>query len=134
CWAREATSPPLRSRSGMDGWTRSITIGGLPGTGTSTACRTLQQHSGLPYVYVGQLFRDLAKEHKMTLAEFGAYAEEHPHIDRELDDRQARLLRDRPILLEGRLSGYVAFRDRIPAFKVWFTCDPHERARRVVER
>lgn len=113
---------------------RSLTIGGLPGTGTTTACAALERLTGLPYVYAGEIFRKMAAERGMTLEQFGAYAERDPKIDRDLDDRQAKLLAEGPVLLEGRLSGFLAHRDRVPAFKVWFTCDPYERARRVVER
>lgn len=109
-------------------------MGGLPGTGTTTACRTLSARSGLRHEYVGELFRKLASERGMTLAEFGTHAEAHPEVDRALDDRTARLLRGAPVVLEGRLAGYVAFRDRVPAVKAWFTCDPYERARRIVDR
>lgn len=115
-------------------WPRTLTVGGLPGTGTTTACQTLQELLGLRYVYAGQIFRDMANEHGMNLERFGAYAEQHPEIDRSLDDRQVRLLREGPLLLEGRLAGYFAHRERIPAFKAWFTCDPYVRADRVVKR
>lgn len=113
---------------------RTITIGGLPGTGTTTACRSLQAITGLPYTYAGQIFRDMAKEHRMTLEQFGRYCEEHPEMDRSLDERQLALLRGAPLLLEGRLSGFLAQRERLPAFKVWFTCDPWVRAERIVNR
>jgi cytidylate kinase len=114
---------------------RHLTIGGLPGTGTTTACQNLKDRLGLPFVYAGQIFRDLAKEHHMTLEQFGRYCEEHPEIDRKLDEHQVRLLRQPdPILLEGRLSGFLAHRENIPAFKVWFTCDPWVRAERIVQR
>lgn len=114
---------------------RILTIGGLPGTGTTTACRTLSQKTGLPHVYAGQRFRDLANAKGMTLAEFSAYAEQHPEVDRQLDAWQAEILAaGRPVILEGRMSGYLAYRDRRPAYKVWFTCDPYERGKRLVER
>jgi CMP/dCMP kinase len=70
----------------------------------------------------------------MTLEQFGAYCEAHPEVDRALDAYQAELLKGDPILLEGRLSGYLAYRDRMPAYKVWFTCDAYVRGRRLVDR
>lgn len=115
-------------------WTRTLTVGGLPGTGTTTACRTLSDRSGLRHVYAGQMFRDQAARSGMSLEEYGAHAEEHPEVDLELDRRQAEVLRGAPVILEGRLSGFLAYRDRRPAVKVWFTCDAYERARRLVER
>lgn len=111
-----------------------LTVGGLPGTGTTTVCRSLSELSGLTYVYAGRIFRDMADEKGMTLEEFGAHAEAHAAVDLELDARQVELLKGGPVILEGRLSGYWAYRDRVPAFKTWFTADAHERARRLVAR
>lgn len=115
-------------------WTRTLTVGGLPGTGTTTACRALAALSGLKHVYAGEMFRGVAAKKGMTLAEFSAHAERHPEFDRELDAHQAQILQGPPVILEGRLSGYLAYRDKVPAVKVWFTCDPYVRAKRVVER
>lgn len=113
---------------------QSITVGGLPGTGTTTACHTIAERTKLPYVYAGAIFREMAKEQKMTLEAFGAYCEQHPEVDRALDDRQVQILRGPPVLLEGRLSGFLAARERIPAHKVWLTCDPWVRSDRIVNR
>lgn len=76
----------------------------------------------------------MAHERRMSLEKFGAYCEVHPEMDRELDQRQVDFLRKGPLLLEGRLSGYLADREEIPSFKVWFTCDPYVRSDRIVER
>lgn len=113
---------------------RHLTIGGLPGTGTTTACKTLEHDTGLRYVYAGQIFRDMAKAKNMTLEQFGRYCETHPEADRSLDDQQIELLKGPAILLEGRMSGFLAHRERLPAYKVWFTCDPWVRAQRIVNR
>lgn len=118
----------------MPEWTTTITIGGLPGTGTTTACRTLEKLSGLSYVYAGRLFRQRAEELGMSLERYGAYCEQRPEEDQKLDDQQVALLRGPPLVLEGRLSGYLAHREKLPAFKVWFVCDPYTRALRVMER
>lgn len=111
-----------------------MTIGGLPGTGTTTACGRLREITKLPHVYAGQIFRDMARARNMTLEQFSRYCEEHPEPDRGLDMKQIEYLRGPPVLLEGRLSGFLAWREKIPAFKVWFTCDPWVRAERIVGR
>ena len=118
----------------VPGFDRSITIGGLPGTGTTTACRLVREQTGLHYVYAGQMFRDMARQQGMSLEQFGRYCEEHPEVDRRLDDEQIELLKGPPILQEGRMSGVLAARNNIPAYKVWFTCDPWVRAERIVNR
>lgn len=112
----------------------SITVGGLPGTGTSTLCTILQRRTGLPYVYAGQIFREEAARRGMDLADFGRLCEKDPSVDRALDARQLELLRQGPLILEGRLSGHIAHRNGVPALKVWLECEGQERIRRVVER
>jgi predicted cytidylate kinase len=108
-----------------------LTVGG---TGTSTLCRLLQQRLGLPYTYAGALFREEAARRGLTLAEFGALSQKDPSIDAALDDRQIFLLRKGGLILEGRLSGWLAQRHRINAVKVWVTCNEAERIRRIVDR
>ncbi|MGB0653649.1 MAG: (d)CMP kinase [Thermoplasmatota archaeon] len=113
---------------------RTVTVGGLPGTGTSTLCRLLEARLGLPYTYAGALFRAEAERRGMSLADFGALCQQDPAVDQALDDQQLELLRAGNVLLEGRLSGWLAHRHAIPALKVWVACDDGERLRRLVER
>ena len=94
----------------------------------------LEQALGLPYVYVGQLFREEAVRRGMTLAEYNALAQEDEAVDRSIDDRQLDLLRGGGVILEGRLAGWLAQRHDLQAFKVWVVCDEAERIRRLVER
>lgn len=111
-----------------------ITVGGLPGTGTSTLCKNLQAETGLPYVYAGRIFRDEARRRGMDLAAFGALCERDPSIDHALDERQMELLQEGGLILEGRLSGWLAHLNRVHALKVWVVCDEPERIRRLVDR
>jgi CMP/dCMP kinase len=111
-----------------------LTVGGLPGTGTTTLCRLLERALQLPYIYAGQLFREEAAARGMTLAEFNALAAEDPSVDKELDLRQIELLRGGGVILEGRLAGWLAQRYEIAAFKVWLVCAEEERVRRLVQR
>ena len=113
---------------------RTITISGTPGSGKSTIAELLKDNLSIPYVYSGLIFRELAKKYKMSLAEFGAYCEQHDAIDRELDDKQVQLLKKGNVLLEGRLAGWLAVLNEIPAFKIWIDADPTIRAERIVNR
>ncbi len=94
----------------------------------------LEHSLELPYIYAGQLFREQAARHGMTLAEFNALAQSDPEVDRALDERQLELLRGGGVILEGRLSGWLAHRHGVPAFKTWIVCAEGERIRRLVER
>jgi predicted cytidylate kinase len=111
-----------------------ITISGTPGSGKTTVAVLLKEKLTIPYVYSGLIFRELAEKYKMSLAEFGAYCEQHDSIDRELDDKQVQLLKKGNILLEGRLAGWLAVLNEIPAFKIWIDADSTIRAERIVNR
>jgi len=111
-----------------------VTVGGLPGTGTSTLCRLLERELGLPYVYAGQIFRQEAAARGMSLGELNALAQTDDRVDHALDDRQLELLRRGNVILEGRMSGWLAASNQIPAYKVWLTCAEDERIRRLVDR
>ncbi|MEK6985671.1 MAG: (d)CMP kinase [Candidatus Thermoplasmatota archaeon] len=111
-----------------------ITVGGLPGTGTSTLCKLLAERTKIPYIYAGALFREEARRRGMTLAEFGALCQRDRTIDQALDDRQIGLLKRGDIILEGRLSGWLANRHKVDALTVWVMCENKERIRRLVQR
>ncbi len=111
-----------------------VTVGGLPGTGTSTLCGVLQKATGLRYVYAGRIFREEARRRGMELAAFGALCQTDPSVDQALDAQQVELLKGDELLLEGRLAGWLAHQNRIRALKVWVVCDETERVRRLVDR
>ena len=110
-----------------------ITISGTPGSGKSTIAELLEENLSLPYVYSGMIFRELAKKYKMSLADFGQYCEQHDTIDRELDDKQVQILKKGNVLLEGRLAGWLAVINEIPAYKIWIDASqPASQSRRRI--
>ncbi|MEE3234124.1 MAG: cytidylate kinase family protein [Candidatus Latescibacterota bacterium] len=109
-----------------------VTISGLPGSGTSTASSKLRTRLNWSYVNAGQIFRVLAKEANMTLNEFGIRAESDPTIDRELDKKMIRYAeKGEPIIMEGRLVGWMTLRNKIPALRVWLEATNSTRADRL---
>ncbi len=111
-----------------------ITISGTPGSGKSTVGRLLSEKIGLKYVYSGDLFRKTAKKYNMSLEEFGSYCETHKEVDKELDDYQLEILRNGNVIVEGRIAGWIAYRNNIPALKVILDADIKTRAGRIVNR
>ncbi len=112
-----------------------ITVSGLPGSGTSTACKLLQEKLGWRYVNAGQIFRQLAADEGISLAELGRRAEADASIDRQLDQRMVEIARqEERVVLEGRLTGWMARRHALSACKVWCQAPLEVRAARVSGR
>jgi cytidylate kinase len=60
-------------------------------------------------ISAGEVFRQLAKEHHMELAEFGRLAESDASYDKMIDARQKEIAQQQDnIIVEGRLSGWMA--------------------------
>jgi len=109
-----------------------VTVSGLPGSGTTTLAEALSSRFDLEHVSSGDVFRAMARERGVSLAEFGRIAEEDPEIDREIDERQCEIARERDdIVLEGRLSGWMA---EDADLRVWLAAPVDVRAERVAER
>jgi predicted cytidylate kinase len=111
-----------------------VTISGLPGSGTSTVARSVASALGFERLDGGTVFRALAAEHGMSLAEFGAHAEADPAVDFELDARLADWAATGDVVLESRLAGWIATNEDLAALRVWIAGDEQERARRVATR
>ena len=108
-----------------------IAIGGTAGSGTTTAAKVLAEKIGIPFISAGGIFRQMAEERGMTPVEFGKFAENNTDIDKEIDNRQAKLAEEADeLIIEGRLSAYFVDAD----LKVCFTAPLEVRAKRVAER
>ena len=84
-----------------------ITIGGLAGTGTTTAAEVLSERLDIPYISAGFIFREMAAEHGMSVLEFSEFAEGNDDIDKEIDKRQAEKAKQAEnLIIEGRLSAF----------------------------
>lgn len=108
-----------------------ITIGGVAGSGTTTASRILSQKMEIPYISAGDIFRQMAVEHEMDILEFSKYAEDNVEVDRAIDERQADIAAEHgALIVEGRLSAYFIDAD----IKVCFTAPLDVRAERISHR
>ena len=114
---------------------QNISVSGFPGSGTSTACRLLSARLGWRYVNAGEVFRQLAGEAEVSLAEFSRQAEQNEQIDRQLDERMVEIARSQEgVILEGRLTGWMVRRYCLEALTVWLQAAPKARAARLARR
>ena len=109
-----------------------ITVSGLPGSGTTSLARYLSEKHNFGLVSAGEVFRQMAREHGMDLAEFGKFAEKNQEIDRMIDARQNEIaLARNDIIVEGRLSGWFVERADL---KIWLAAPLACRVERILSR
>jgi len=109
-----------------------ITVSGLPGSGTTSLAMHLSDIHGIDLISAGEVFRRMAAEHGMDVAEFGKLAEKDPSFDRMIDERQKELaLAHEDIIVEGRLSAWF-----VPEadLKVWLFAPVECRVTRIQSR
>ncbi|MBI4458183.1 cytidylate kinase family protein [Candidatus Uhrbacteria bacterium] len=112
-----------------------ITISGLSGCGKSTAAKALAVALKIKTVDIGAIFRALAKKHGMEVGEFGKHVEKNPDIDRELDQAMLRRAkRDKDLILQGRLAGWMTKKHGLEAVRIWISATPQTRAGRIAKR
>jgi cytidylate kinase len=86
-----------------------ITISGLPGAGTTTVSQILQRRLSMDFISSGEIFRGIAKELNLSLADFGKLAESDPSFDHRIDERQKEIVKTKDnLILEGRLAGHMS--------------------------
>ncbi|WP_049916754.1 (d)CMP kinase [Halogeometricum pallidum] len=90
-----------------------ITVSGPPGCGATTLCEGLSRALDCGYVSGGDIFRELAEDHEMSLSQLIAKADEKDDIDRALDRRLRTIAEqwgtaNKAFILESRLAGWLA--------------------------
>ena len=109
-----------------------ITVSGPHGTGKSTYAKTLAEELHLRYVSAGELFRDLARQQKLSLEALSAQAAKDPSIDHMLDERTRAEAERGGVVIDAQLGAWVA--GDLADVKVLLTAPNEVRFRRIAER
>lgn len=107
-----------------------IVFSGLHGTGKSTIAENIAQRYHFVHYSTGDIFRELAKENHMDLAEFSKYAENHTEIDIELDNRiKTYAASGKSYVFDGQLPAFIL--GKLADFKILLQCRDEIRISRM---
>ena len=109
-----------------------ITVSGPHGTGKSTYAKALAQAFKLRYISAGELFRDLAKQQKLSLGELSSRAAEDPSIDRMLDERTKAEAKKGGVVIDAQLAAWMV--KEIANVRVLLTASDDVRFKRIAQR
>lgn len=105
-----------------------ISISGELASGKSTIINILLNELNYGIYRNGEYFRKLAKEKNMSVTEFNEYVENHPEIDRQIENSAAEYAKDHDnFIIDARLGWYA-----VPeSFKVYVIVDIDEASKRA---
>jgi len=109
-----------------------IAISGLPGSGKTSLARRLAEKLGLKYLSLGEIFRRLARERKLTLEELSRIAEEDASIDKAIDDKAIEEASKGCIVVDGHISAWTL--ENTAHLKVLVMAPINVRAERIARR
>ena len=109
-----------------------ITIGGPPGSGTTTVARILAARLNAKLISAGEIFRQIAAERGLSVEQLSEIAERDESLDREIDKRQQAYASSlQHAVFEGRLSAFFV---KDATLKIWLKAPLEVRAKRVASR
>lgn len=105
-----------------------ISLSGDLASGKGTVSKILMEKLSFGIYQNGEYFRNLAKQYKMNLTEFGQYVEKHPEIDIQIENSAKEYAKDHDnFVIDARLGWYA-----VPeSFKVYLKVDIDESAKRA---
>ena len=108
-----------------------ITVSGVHGSGRSTHAKKLAEAFDLRYVSSGTIFRQMADERGISLEEMSRLTEEHPELDRMIDERATEESKKGGVVIDATLSGWMA---HDPDIRIFLKTPLEARIRRIAAR
>jgi cytidylate kinase len=107
-----------------------ITVSGRAGSGKSVGSKAIAKAFDLEHVKAGKILRQMAKEQKISLVKL--CKTRGKEVDYEMDRRTLKLAMKGNVVLDGRLTGWVA--GNWADVKIFYECQPEVKAERVAKR
>lgn len=85
-----------------------VAVSGKHGGGKSTIAKAIAEHFDLEYVSAGSIFRRMAKERDMDVVEFTKFVENHPEIDKQIDNQMKQEAKAGNRVLDSQLAYHFA--------------------------
>lgn len=108
-----------------------ISLAGRLGSGKSTVAKILCGQYGFEHIYTGEILRSIAAERGLSALELNQQMEADDTIDRMIDDRTARISRERAedkLLFDSRMAWHFAEK----SFKVYLFVPTAVSAKRIM--
>ncbi len=108
-----------------------ISLAGRLGSGKSTVAGILCKKYGFEHIYTGEILRSIAAERGISALELNQLMESDDTIDRMIDDRTAKISRERAddkILFDSRMAWHFAEK----SFKVYLFVPTEVSAKRIM--
>ncbi|MEX1064176.1 MAG: AAA family ATPase [Candidatus Paceibacterota bacterium] len=110
-----------------------IRVSGNPGSGKTTVSKRLAEFLGYEYTYTGGIFRDMAKEHNLSIEDFYHKLKTDEELERSVDTRQVKLMSQQDnLVVEGRMAPFQAC--PFETINIFIKVEPVEGARRQTMR
>lgn len=105
-----------------------ITISGKPGSGKSTVGKLIAKKLKFKHYSIGDLRREIAKKHGLTIDELNKIGEKEVWTDKEVDDYLKRLGQTEDNFI---VDGWISFYFIPDSIKIFLDVDLREAAKRI---
>jgi cytidylate kinase len=112
-----------------------ITIGGNLGAGKTTLAGRLSKTLNYEELYIGGIMREMAAEQRMSIEEFYKRLKHNPELERSVDERQAKLMKEKDnLIVQGRVAWFFGKNSPFKVFNIFLTVSPEVGAQRSRQR
>ncbi len=108
-----------------------ITFGGRIGAGKTTVAPVVARAFGYEEMYVGKIFRELARERGLSIEAFYDSLGGNPDLERSIDASQIALMKEKDnLIVQGRIAFFFAKQSGKPSINVFLDVAPRAGAER----